>query len=236
MRRLTRYLLPGPLLGVLALSWPGVAGPAAAGGPTSVLLSVPGEGRVAALYYTDPAYGTLSDLVGVTDPGATPRSGPHETGDVVTLTWLIHDVQVWRVDRVNLDGQDAAWVETRQVLDEGSVWEAPASWHRADGRLSTLVTRLLPDRGSPASPAGSVLDDLTSEDVPAAGAADLVGAADPAPADLSGAPSPRSTPAWAAAGALVGAALATVIVRRRRPVRPTSVGEEPRSSDQLAWP
>ena len=40
-------------------------GPASAGGPTSALLSVPGEGRTASLYYTDAAYDQLADLVNV---------------------------------------------------------------------------------------------------------------------------------------------------------------------------
>ena len=41
------------------------AAPAAAGGPTSALLSIPGAGSTASLYYTDPEYDELADLVGV---------------------------------------------------------------------------------------------------------------------------------------------------------------------------
>ena len=50
--------------------------PAAAGGPTSALLSVPGEGKTASLYYTDPEYDALADLVGVTSAGGAGTGGP----------------------------------------------------------------------------------------------------------------------------------------------------------------
>ena len=42
-----------------------LSGPASAGGPTSALLSVPGEGKTASLYYTDPEYDALANLVGI---------------------------------------------------------------------------------------------------------------------------------------------------------------------------
>ena len=93
-------------------------GPAYAGGPTSVLLSVPGEGRTASLYYTDDAYEELADLVGAYDgTGTVDGSGrSHETGTGVTLTWLIHDVTPWRVDRVYLQGDGAPWIAS-QVME-----------------------------------------------------------------------------------------------------------------------
>ena len=50
MRRF-RPTLAAALLAVVTLT---SMGPAAAGGPTSALLSVPGEGKTASLYYTDP--------------------------------------------------------------------------------------------------------------------------------------------------------------------------------------
>ena len=42
----------------------------AAGGPTSALLSIPGAGSTASLYYTDPEYDALADLVGVSTAAA----------------------------------------------------------------------------------------------------------------------------------------------------------------------
>ena len=69
MRRvhLVRAALTAALLSVAALA----AAPAAAGGPTSALLSIPGAGSTASLYYTDPEYDELADLVGVSQPSGT---------------------------------------------------------------------------------------------------------------------------------------------------------------------
>jgi len=58
-----RASLIAAVLVVVSLAW---WEPAAAGGPTSALLSVPGQGKTASLYYTDPEYDALADLVGVT--------------------------------------------------------------------------------------------------------------------------------------------------------------------------
>ncbi|HEY9378950.1 MAG TPA: hypothetical protein VIQ02_17885, partial [Jiangellaceae bacterium] len=91
--------------------------PASAGGPTSALLSVPGEGKTASLYYTDPEYVALADLVGIdseTETGKVDRSGlGHDNGPGVTVTWLIHDVMPWRVDHIYLQGEGAPWITTQ---------------------------------------------------------------------------------------------------------------------------
>src|SRR4051794_23270920 len=89
------------------------AGPASAGGPTSAILSVPGSGVTASLYYTDDAYDQLVRLVGAssTSAGGTDASGAsHESGAGVHVTWLIHDVQPWRVDRIYLDAEGGPWI------------------------------------------------------------------------------------------------------------------------------
>ena len=55
-----------------------LAAPAQAGGPTSALLSVPGQGKTASLYYTDPEYDALAGLVGSSRAGpatSTRRAG-----------------------------------------------------------------------------------------------------------------------------------------------------------------
>ena len=92
-------------------------GPAAAGGPTSALLSVPGEGRTASLYYTDPEYDALADLVGIesdTGLGTVDRSGrDHASGPGITVTWMIHDVMPWRIDRIYPNGEGAPWIATQ---------------------------------------------------------------------------------------------------------------------------
>ena len=48
-----------------------LAAPAQAGGPTSALLSVPGQGKTASLYYTDAEYDALAGLVGMTSDSGT---------------------------------------------------------------------------------------------------------------------------------------------------------------------
>lgn len=135
------------------------AGPATAGGPTSVLLSVPGEGRTASLYYTDAAYDELADLVGAfAGPGTTDGSGrSHETGTGVNVTWLVHDVLPWRVDRIYLQGDGALWIATQVVEgDADSVWDSPVYWHQPEdgGALTRLLDSL--GVGQPGAGAGSV--------------------------------------------------------------------------------
>jgi len=222
MRR-SRAVVTLVLLVVSAL-W--AAGPAAAGGPTSVLLSVPGEGRTASLYYSDADYQALSELVGLLGPAdsSSASQGSHQTGDVVTLTWLIHDVQVWRVDRVYLGGPDGAWVQTQQDSSGGSIWEAPAVWHRAGAQLPALLARVLPETGSATGP-GTAPAPVAVPDTPA-----------PAPAASVVTASPLTLAAWTAGGLAVGAMLTLLIVRRqgRRPT--AAVDDRPTATDQLAWP
>ena len=144
MRRvhLVRTVLIAALLGVAALA----AAPAAAGGPTSALLSIPGTGNTASLYYTDPEYDALADLVGVSQPSGTfdTELGTHESGPGITITWLIHDVDPWRVDRVYLGGEDGPWISTQMASGNHSIWESPVRWHQPqDGaRLARLLDGL----------------------------------------------------------------------------------------------
>jgi hypothetical protein len=126
------------------------AGPAQAGGPTSVLLVVPGAGQTASLYYNDADYDTLASLVGAFgDPAATgrvDRSGAsHEDGAAVNLTWLIHDVTVWRVDRIYLGADHGPWIATQtDVSGSGNLWDSPVVWHTASGgpKLASLLDKL----------------------------------------------------------------------------------------------
>jgi hypothetical protein len=123
------------------------SGPAFAGGPTSALLSVPGEGRTASLYYTDPEYDALAGLVGAnTDlAGEEDRSGGgHENGPGITVTWLIHDVSPWRVDRIYPNGEGAPWIATQVAVGEGTIWESPVVWHQPQGgvQLMALLDKL----------------------------------------------------------------------------------------------
>lgn len=95
------------------------AGAAQAGGPTSVLLVSPSQQRATALYYSDPEYDQLFNLLDGADPGpnsagaTSPPTGI--SGEYVTVTWLIHDVSIWRVDRIMLPlGDGEPWIVTEQ--------------------------------------------------------------------------------------------------------------------------
>jgi hypothetical protein len=192
------------------------SGPASAGGPTSVLLSVPGEGRTASLYYTDDAYEELAGLVGAFDGTGTLDSSErsHETGTGVTLTWLIHDVEPWRVDRVYLQGDGAPWIAS-QVMEGGaeSIWDNPVVWHQpANGEE---LTQLLDDLGvgatgkaaEPASPVEPGAGVPASVE-PAAGA--------PAPNDDTSGTSARDRAWWGLGGLAGGVLLAVGWTRARR--------------------
>jgi uncharacterized protein (TIGR02246 family) len=124
-----------------------VPAPAGAGGPTSALLSIPGSGQTASLYYTDPEYDELSGLVGVAEPSGTfdgEESGSgHESGPGVTVTWLVHDVEPWRVDRIYLGDKGEVWISTQMGFG-ASLWDNPPVWHQpANGkRLAALLGEL----------------------------------------------------------------------------------------------
>lgn len=197
-------------------------GRAAAGGPTSALLTVPGEGATASVYYTDPEYDALAGLVGMRTGvgdgvGAVDRSGQdHERGPGIRVTWLIHDVTPWRVDHIYLEGEGAPWIATQTTHEGGgNIWDAPVVWHQpASG---TELAALLDDLGlaeasleagpftgvpgaevrPPAEPAQNVAAETSTE--PAATAAGSDGAV-----------------WWGLGGLLVGALVTGLLMRFRR--------------------
>lgn len=116
MRTYTRI---GVVLSAVTATLLAVAGTAMAGGPTSVMLAAPSNHATTALYYTDDAYQRLSELVmqePTADPGAPDVHGSPGTDDI-RITWLIHDVQVWRVDRVFTNIKGEVWIETVRSVD-----------------------------------------------------------------------------------------------------------------------
>jgi hypothetical protein len=113
--------------------------PASAGGPTSVLLASPARQAAAALYYSDAAYHQLQQLLGENPtpaPGAPDMAGGPGTS-AINITWMIHDVQVWRVDRVFLNGEVAVngdagpWIVTHLMQEKGSLFDTPGVVHKA---------------------------------------------------------------------------------------------------------
>ncbi|WP_405660275.1 hypothetical protein [Streptomyces sp. RK9] len=91
---------------------------AAAGGPTSVLLTSPESAETASLYREGKRYAELETLLGPTAKGEREQPPGLSLGATrqINVTWLVHDVRPWRVDRVYPEpsaAKDAAiWIHT----------------------------------------------------------------------------------------------------------------------------
>lgn len=214
--RTVRTALGIVLMAATSLLVGALASPARAGGPTSVLLVAPGGGGTASLYYDDPRYDALSRLV-TSEAGPGAGAFTHETADLVTVTWLIHDVLVWRVDRVYLGAADGPWVAS-QESSGSDIGDAPVTWHQPAEPKALLA--LLRDLGLAGGLAA--VPDAVASPLPAGGSTD------------SGAGGAESTP-WlllagaAAAGAVVAAGLTLTVTRRAATLRaeaPTAAQDE----------
>ena len=234
-----------------------VAGTAHAGGPTSALLVVPGAGQTAALYNSDADYNSLATLVGAFEaPGKGDRSGTsHEAGAGVTVTWLIHDVQVWRVDRIYVVDDGKAWISTQVDLAGSNIWASPVVWHAAtDSRgLTTLLTRL---GVNPAGSPGAVADTGTGTGTgteasvaPSPAASEKPASAPKSQATKSQPTGSSAGPLWGIAGLVLGGLIAVLAMwtfpnarlRRRsdavaEPGRHDATDPNWSPSDELSWP
>ena len=234
--RVVRIVLVMLLLGIGSLLSTGTA---MAGGPTSALLVSPGGEVATGLYYSDQEYGMLQELLAEPPTGATSAAtGVSETAsDYITVTWLIHDVTVWRIDRVFLPAKGEPLIVTQDVWDTsgdatgmfpGQNGNASARHHRSPdpAALTSLLEELGLINPGPSSP--------VAEFVPAA--ADSAGPASDNPAPAA---------AWWLLGGLVGGiAVCTLTVRYVPAVRrqvlarapatePDRPGDEPVRMDKL---
>jgi hypothetical protein len=119
---------------LLLLAVPGIA---SAGGPTSVLLVSPSRQATASLYVNDEAYDRLERLL-IQDPQPD-SSAPSVQGgpgsDAINVTWLLHDVQIWRIDRIYTEASGGPWVETLMLPNGTGALESHGIVHRpADGK------------------------------------------------------------------------------------------------------
>ncbi|MEO3762738.1 hypothetical protein [Streptomyces sp. B8F3] len=144
-RRRTRRVTTAVAAALAALGLAlGPAGPAAAGGPTSVLIVNGGSGDAAALHATDPDYAALDKAIGGTGARLDPLLTEEDLGGAdarqVRVTWLQHDVHVWRVDTLYPDARGGA------VVSRGTGGDAATAqtWRRVEhpGRLGALLGRL----------------------------------------------------------------------------------------------
>ncbi len=119
---------------------------AAAGGPTSVLVTSPESGQATALYYSDEQYGTLQRLLGPEGKGT--RDKPPEAdlthARQINVTWLAHDISPWRIDRVfPVESRPrAVWIHTAADVSENA--NLNGYWHRAEqaAELRALLEKL----------------------------------------------------------------------------------------------
>ncbi|WP_326754374.1 hypothetical protein OIE73_23995 [Streptomyces hirsutus] len=214
---------------VLALTVWG-ASPASAGGPTSVLLVSPESEETASLYAADDEYGELEKLLGPVGTGM--RERPPESipasSRLLNVTWLVHDVTPWRVDRVLFadagDEDKDVWVHTSVDFSESP----NGLWHRAEqpaelrGLLKELgVLGRTSDAGSVRS-SGIYPAPWEKEEAGSGGS----GATDAGPEQDVGAVRADGAGAsavdgagwwWAIPGAVAGAVLALAVVMVLRP-------------------
>jgi len=203
-RRLTLALLA---LLLAALGWSSTAGTAYAGGPTSVLLVDPGGGRAAALYHSSPDYQRLVDAINAygSDLGSTdrPASVPENANDAYRLTWLIHDMSIWRIDRI-YSTDDGLWLETLADETGTDPFARPGRWHRVahpEAVTAVLTSTGLTDEAAP--PAETTEDPETKT------------AAATVPVDTGAGPLALTAGIAGAVGILLGAAGAWAFRRAR---------------------
>ncbi|WP_371527644.1 hypothetical protein OG302_17410 [Streptomyces sp. NBC_01283] len=204
---------------------------AVADGPTSVLVVSPESGQSTALYVNDKEYGELERGLGRTgDMAEGRREQPpgltmSDESRQINVTWMLHDVRPWRVDRAYpvasgaKDGKEtkAVWIHTTTDVESMT-----GSWHKAKdpARLTALFKRLgvmgaPSDKGNQAIPPRA---DLVPSPTPASQAGDGQAASGRA----NGIPGDGGTDWWwvipgVAAGA-AGALLLRGPLAERRPL------------------
>jgi hypothetical protein len=138
----------GSLITITALTWLFAPG-AVAGGPTSVLITSPESAESASLYFRDVEYEALSKQLDGQDMGALPEGQEKRPSAVdsavgsrqINVTWMIHDVQPWRLDQVYPSADvSTVWIHTStdiQGIQTGV-------WHKAKqpAALRALLKRI----------------------------------------------------------------------------------------------
>ncbi|MGN9792169.1 hypothetical protein ACTMTU_13890 [Streptomyces sp. OZ13] len=203
---------------LFALTW--VFAPvAAAGGPTSVFLTSPESGETASLYYSDKEYGTLTDLLGPTGSDGTKERPPSLDMAMgtrqITVTWMVHDVDPWRVDRLYPgEARDTVWIHTS--TESGG---EQGTWHTAQrpGELVELLRELgLMGEKSPSGGGAAGYPAPWEQD---AGATEEASAESPATPPAEDRPRPAAAATattgwwWSIPGLAAGAALALLLSR-----------------------
>lgn len=186
----------------------GLPGTAHAGGPTSVLITQPATGEATALYNSAGAYADLERLLAgsaAKDSASEPALG--SGGKSYNLTWMIHDVQPWRTDTVQLTGDGTAYVTTTLMSDSALGQEAAWREVAQPRALAALLDQVFSGVAAKAAPLPAMDDEPLTEPAAAPAAADERWIA------LAGW-------RWVVPGALGGLLLGLVASRRREPGEP----------------
>ncbi|WP_329035260.1 hypothetical protein OIE71_21220 [Streptomyces sp. NBC_01725] len=181
LRGTSRVRRLAALVTVTALTW--VFAPSAvAGGPTSVLITSPESAETASLYNSDAEYEALSKQLGGEGMGALPEGRKKRPGSLdsamgsrqINVTWMVHDVQPWRLDRVYPSADTSEiWIHTSTDLrgTETGVWhraEEPAALRALLKRIGVMGEKTARGAGAALPPAGETEE--ASERDEAAGA------------------------------------------------------------------
>jgi hypothetical protein len=111
-----------------------------------VLIVSPSADRATGLYHTESGYEELIQAIGGADgqpSGSLSQPAGVELDQTmeVRLTWLIHDVSVWRTDGVYITRSDGVWINTLTDFDPGSgdLFDQAGRWHRPKDDAALLA-------------------------------------------------------------------------------------------------
>ncbi|MFD5894208.1 hypothetical protein [Streptomyces sp. NPDC060366] len=167
LRRTSTVRRLAALIAVTALTW--VFAPSAvAGGPTSVLIASPESAETASLYHSDAEYEALSRQLGGEGMGALPEGRKKRPGSLdsamgsrqINVTWMVHDVQPWRLDRVYPSADTSEiWIHTSTDMrgTETGVWhraEEPAALRALLKKIGVMGEKTAQGAGAAVPPAG----------------------------------------------------------------------------------
>lgn len=168
------------LIAVTALTW--VFAPSAvAGGPTSVLITSPESGETASLYFDDARYEALSKQLGGQGMGKPPEGQKKRPSSLdsavgsrqINVTWMVHDVQPWRLDRVYPSADvSTLWIYTTTDLPgtESGVWhkaEQPAALRGLLKKIGVMGEKTGYGVGADYPPAWETTDPAAADGAPA---------------------------------------------------------------------
>ena len=211
------------------------AGTGWAGGPTSALLVAPGVERAAAVYYSDPEYQQLETLLAEPAVSDAPVELPADGSGYITVTWLIHDVSIWRIDRIYLAANGEHLIAT-QLMD-GTNGNGAGMYPGELGDDTAIKHRA----GDPAG-LQSLMDKLGLTGSAQAGSADVAlqeasGPIDAAPIDAAAASAVPTNPAatapwWILAGLALGIGVTAAAVRYLPAIRRRLIAEPAGADDE----